>query len=258
VASGRATTSEATAGVATITLNRPDDRNALSEELLASLREDLSRAATDQSCRVVVITNSGPAFSAGADLKGKRRASGAALGGVLEAIMGHPKPVVARVAGHCAGGGVGLAAACDVSVAASDVTFAFREVRVGVAPAVISVVCLQKMRRGDALELFLSGEAVTAERAVEVGLVNRAVERSRLDEEISALVASLLEGAPAALRAAKRLVSEVPRLGEAEGFEMTAALSDELFASDEAAEGLAAFRQRRPAAWSPSFSRPRR
>ena len=100
-------------------------------------------------------------------------------------ITGSPKPVIGRIAGHCMGGGVGLAAACDISVVADDARIGFTEVRIGVAPAIISVVCLPKMRRADAAELFLSGERITAARAVEVGLLNRAVPASELDAAVA-------------------------------------------------------------------------
>lgn len=248
-----ATLYELSDGVATITLNRPDERNSLSPELVNSLGDGLTTAAEDPSCRVVVLTNNGPAFCAGADLKGSRSEEPRwSLAGLMAAVVEHPKPVLGRIGGHCMGGGVGLAAACDISVAASDVRFGFTEVRLGVAPAVISVVCLPKMRRADALELFLSGERIEASRAVEVGLVNRAVEPASLDDAVGEFVARLLQGGPLALTAAKRLVYDVPALARAEAFEKTERLSRELFASAEAKEGIAAFREKRSASWVPA------
>lgn len=267
------TTYEARDGIVTIALSHSEKRNALSLELLASLHERLSAAAADDSCRVVVLTNVGTVFSAGADLRagtaggsGGRAvdpgdlpaSAGAAqlgLADVLSAIMEHPRPVVGRIAGHCFGGGVGLAAACDISVAASDVRFGFREVRVGVAPAVISVVCLAKMRRGDALELFLSGEPFSAARAATVGLVTSAVSRSSLDATVASVARKLLAGAPSALTAAKRIVNEVPHLGREAALEAMSELSAELFASDAAMEGMAAFAERRRPSWDPAAGR---
>ncbi len=247
---GEPTTYELEGGVATITLRRPEERNALSAELVDSLAGHLDRAADDEGCRVVVLTNEGTTFSAGADLKGGGIGR-VGLAGLLRAILDHDKPVVGRIAGHCMGGGVGLAAACDLSVAAADARFGFTEVRVGVAPAIISVVCLAKMRRGDALELFLSGERVSAARACEVGLVTTTVDRDGLDEAVGRVVGQLLRGAPGALAAAKGLVGTVPALGRDEAFEWTSRLSAELFSSEEAREGMAAFREKRPPAWSP-------
>lgn len=243
--------------VATITLNDPERRNALSPALVNSLGDHLAAAAIDPACRAVVLTNAGPAFCSGADLKAGA-ASGRGpeaprygLAELLTAILDHPKPVVGKIAGHCMGGGVGLAAACDISVAAADARFGFTEVRVGVAPAVISVVCLAKLRTADALQLFLTGERIEAGRAAEVGLVNLAVPREELDSSVAHLLDMLLEGGPAALASAKRLVRQVPAMSRAEAFAWTSRLSAELFASPEAAEGMAAFRERRRPSWAP-------
>jgi len=252
---GPPTTLAVDRGVATITLDRPDARNALSAELVDSLAEHLRDAMADPAARVVVLTNAGTTFCAGADLRSGSAGSGRhSLVDVLTAILDSPKPVVGRIAGHCMGGGVGLAAACDISVVADDARIGFTEVRIGVAPAMISVVCLPKMRRADAAELFLSGERITAERAVEVGLVNRAVPRDDLDAAVADVVGKLAQGGPTALAAAKRLLRDVPDLPRDEAFAVTQQLSAELFASDEAAEGMAAFREKRPARWVPGAS----
>lgn len=244
---------ELAGGVATITLDRPDNRNALGAELLGALAADLARAGTEPSCRVVVLTNSGPVFSAGADLKEGAAPEG--LAGLLEALLTLEKPVVGRIAGHCYGGGVGLAAACDISLASDEATFGFSEVRLGVAPAVISVVCLPKMRVADALELFLTGERFTAARAAEVGLLNRAVPASELDAAVGAVISSLMKGAPGALSVAKALVSTVGSLPREEAFGHMTALSASLFESDEAREGREAFAARRPPSWSEESGR---
>jgi len=249
------TTLDVDAGVGTITLDRPDARNALSADLVDSLADHLREAVADPAVRVVVLTNAGTTFCAGADLRSGIAGSGRhSLVDVLTAILDAPKPVVGRIAGHCMGGGVGLAAACDISVVADDARIGFTEVRIGVAPAMISVVCLPKMRRADAAELFLSGERITADRAVEVGLLNRAVPREQLDEAVAEVVGRLVHGGPEALGAAKRLLREVPDLARDEAFTVTQSLSAELFASDEAAEGMAAFREKRPARWVPGAS----
>jgi methylglutaconyl-CoA hydratase len=245
---------QASAGVATLTMDQPDTRNALTPELLEGLSEGLSLAGRDRSARVVVLTNRGPAFCAGADLSGRSDPAvkpKVGLDEVLTAILDSPKPVVGRVAGHCMGGGVGLAAACDLSVASSGVRFGFTEVRIGVAPAIISVVCLPKLRRSDALELFLTGERVSSSRAAEVGLITSAVPEEALDATVADLVAKLLAGGPGALAAAKKLVFDVPGMDRAAAFASTSELSRSLFASDEAAEGMAAFRDRRSPSWVP-------
>jgi enoyl-CoA hydratase/carnithine racemase len=249
---------EVAGGVATLTMDQPHNRNAMTPALLNGLGDGLTAASADPSTRVVVLTNTGPAFSAGADLSGGAgdEAPRFGLADVLAAILDSPKPVVARVAGHCLGGGVGLAAACDLSVANDEVRFGFTEVRLGVAPAIISVVCLPKLRRADALELFLTGERIPAARAAAVGLITSAVPEDELDAAVTALVARLLAGGPAALAAAKRLVFDVPALDRQAAFAMTTSLSQSLFASAEAAEGMAAFREKRRPAWVPADSQP--
>lgn len=242
------------AGVAIITLDFPDNRNALTPELLDGLARALDRAHADDHVRVVVLTNTGTVFSAGADLKGGAHPSVAKfdLPAILTRIADCRKPVIARIAGHCLGGGVGLAAGCDLAVAADDVRFGFTEVRVGVAPAVISVVCLPKLRRADAMELFLTGERIPASRAVDIGLINRAVPRPSLDANVAALAADVMAGGPNALAAAKQLVRQVPGMAGDEAFRHTAALSAQLFGSEEAAEGMAAFSQKRRPSWAPA------
>ena len=248
-----ATRYEVARGVAVITLDRADNRNALSPDLIDSLGDDLQRAIDDDAVRVVVLTNEGATFCAGADLKamGAGPAPRHTVVGILECILDSPKPVVGRIAGHCMGGGVGLAAACDISIADADARFGFTEVRIGVAPAIISVVCLPKMRRADAMALFLSGEKIEASRAAEVGLVNRSVARDDLDAVVEAEVAKLVAAGPNALAAAKQLVVQVPSMERKQAFDWTAQLSADLFRSPEAAEGIAAFRERRQPAWVP-------
>jgi methylglutaconyl-CoA hydratase len=242
-------------GVATLTMDQPHNRNALTPALLGGLADGLAAALANDAVGAIELTHTGPAFCAGADLSGtpkpKQRRKELGLADVLEDIQDAPKPVVARIAGHCVGGGIGLAAACDISIAGSEAKFAFTEVRVGVAPAIISVVCLPKIRRADALELFLSGERISAARAAEVGLINRAVPADDLDAEVAAVLARLLAGGPSALAAAKRLVYTVPGMERKAAFARTTELSQSLFASAEAAEGMAAFREKRPPSWAP-------
>jgi methylglutaconyl-CoA hydratase len=257
-------------GIATLTMDQPHNRNALTPALRHGLGAGLAAAAADPDVRVIVLTHTGPAFCAGADIS--RPADGATgsdpqregaeadpaagspplgLADILAAIQDSPKPVVARIAGHCLGGGVGLAAACDVSIAADETRFGFTEVRIGVVPAIVSVVCLPKLRRADALELFLTGERIPAARAAAVGLITAAVPTNDLDTAVDTVLAQILAGGPSALATAKRLVFEIPAMGRAEGFEWTTELSQSVFASAEAAEGMAAFREKRQPAWHP-------
>ena len=147
------------------------------------------------------------------------------------------------------GGGNGLAAALDISIAADDAKFGFTEVRLGVAPAIISVVCLPKMRPGEAMEAFLRGNRFPAARAAELGLINRAVPREELDAAVDEVLADLRKGGPNALGEAKRLVYEVPAMEQKEAFQWTARLSAELFRGEEAAAGMKAFLTRSKPPW---------
>jgi enoyl-CoA hydratase/carnithine racemase len=239
-------------GIATITLDEPESANALSPKLVDALGDHLQRAAEDIAVRVIVLTNHGRTFCAGADLKaGGLAPARHSLPDILSAMLDHAKPIVGRIAGHCMGGGVGLAAACDISIAADDVRFGFTEVRIGVAPAIISVVCLPKLRVADALELFLTGEVVPAARASEVGLVNRVATRDDLDEAVATVVEQLTAGAPGALTASKGLVRDIPQLSRHEAFAEATRISAALFASEDAKAGMAAFRAKTAPPWVP-------
>ena len=169
---------------------------------------------------------------------------------MLKTIWEAPKPVVGRINGHAFGGGVGLVAACDLTVAADSTLFAFSEVRVGVIPAMISVLCVRKLGLQQAMWLFLTGERFSAARAVELGLVHRAVPAAELDAAVEAVLGLVRLGGPNAVREAKQLVRRIPELSVEEGFRWTAAKSAELFASEEAAEGMRAFVEKRPPRWA--------
>lgn len=246
-------------GVLTVTLADEQNRNALGRRLMADLTAALDRADADPAVRVVVLTNSGGVFCAGADLReGSAAAHGPAdhpptarASDVFARLRSSPKPYVGRIDGHCVAGGMGLAAATDISVARDDVKFGFTEARVGVAPAMISVLCLPRMRRGDAAAAFLRAGRFDAATAVRLGLLNEAVPAARLDAAVAEIVDDLLEGGPAALAACKRLINEVPEMGFDEALAWTQRLSAELFDSDEASEGMSAFLSRRPPRWSP-------
>jgi methylglutaconyl-CoA hydratase len=242
-------------GVFTITLNDDKRRNSLSTELTTELVAALDFADNDASVRVVVLTNSGSVFCAGANLS-ERSSDGANSGSfVPQTFFGRfrhsPKPYVGRIAGHCVAGGMGLAAAMDISVAVDTAKFGFTEVRIGVAPAMISVVCLPKLRLVDAQAAFLRGHRFSAAEAARMGLINAAVPAEALDAEIDAIVSDLLAGEPGAIAASKQLIATVPTMAEQQAFEWTAELSARLFASDAAREGMTAYLEKRPAPWVP-------
>lgn len=240
-------------GVATVTLNDPEHRNALSRSLVDELHETLDALEADPGVRVVVVTNRGRTFCAGADLTEASIFGGPRvdLGALFTRIQRSDRPFVGRLDGHCVAGGVGLAAVMDISVALDTATFGFTEVRLGLAPAVISVVCLPKMRRGDALEFFLRANRFTAIEAAAMGLVNAVAPAADLDAVVGAIVADLLRGQPDALAAAKRLVYDVPALDHDAAFAWTTELSARLFTSDAAREGMAAYLEKRTPSWAP-------
>jgi enoyl-CoA hydratase/carnithine racemase len=251
---------EIASGVATITLNRPEARNRLDADAMTLLVDHLDRCAADASVRVVILTGSGSTFCSGADLAAAAAGDEAGFAGsgpaamvrLLTTLLDHPKPIVAKVQGHVAGGGNGLVAACDIAVASSEALFAFSEVRLGVAPAVISVACLAVMNRRDAQELFLTGERVDADRVLEAGLVTRVASPDALDSVVAGFVDLLKAGGPEALTQAKRLIRRVPELPRDEAFQETAELSARLFSSDEAREGMTAYLEKRLPSWADS------
>ena len=254
--SGEAILSSVSQGVATITLNAPERKNALAPSLVASLHDALNQAMGDEDVRVIVLTNTGNTFCAGADLASAKpgvapTSDGPSFVDVFKTIFDGPKPVVGRIDGHATGGGVGLVAACDISVMRDDAKIGFTEVRIGVAPAIISVACLPKMSRAHASELFLTGERFTPHRAAEVGLINRAVGAGELDGVVNTYLAMLMRGGPDALAASKELVRRVPTMDRDSAFEWTAKRSAELFLTHEARAGIAAFRGRQDAPWVP-------
>ena len=245
--------SDRTGAVATITLDSPANRNALSSRMLIELHAALASALSDTVVRVIVLTGAGPAFCSGADLKESRTSPAAApelFPNVLQLIWDSPKPVVCRVNGSARAGGIGLIAACDIAVAAQPATFAFSEVRIGATPAIIAVTCLRRMQPRAAAEYFLTGEAFDAQRAMEIGLLTRAVPETELDEQTSRYADLLLRGAPGALGVTKTVLHEAGTLPVADGLARMAKLSAERFASAEAQEGMAAFAEKRDPAWA--------
>lgn len=246
-------------GAATITLDSQPNRNALSRRLRLELAEHLRTAVADPAVRVVVLTHAGPAFSAGADLKEVRdgdqeaEARSVPLPEVLAALLESPKPVVARVAGPARAGGIGLIASCDLAIASQPATFALTEVRVGVVPVLISVPLLPLLDRRAAQRLMLTGETFDAERAVEVGLLTAVVPEPELDAEVDRAVSELCAGAPEAVAATKEVLAAATGRGQdlRRRLATVNAISQHHFASEEAAEGIAAFREKRAPRWVP-------
>ncbi|OLB80755.1 MAG: enoyl-CoA hydratase [Actinobacteria bacterium 13_2_20CM_2_71_6] len=244
-------------GVATLTLDSPTNRNALSGALIGQLLDALAAADADPAVRVVVLSHTGPAFCSGVDLAETEaaRASGALpaarMGELLQAVWEFPKPVLARVGGPARAGGVGLLAAADIAVCTTDATFAFSEVRIGVVPAVISATVLPRLTSRAAAELFLTGEVFDGTRAERTGLVTTAVPATELDAAVDRYVAALLRAAPGALAGTKRLLHRPPLTTFSDNVAELTALSLTYFHSAEGIEGVTAFRQKRDPAWIP-------
>ncbi|AHH95044.1 enoyl-CoA hydratase family protein [Kutzneria viridogrisea] len=244
-------------GIATITLDSPHNRNALSAQLRRELRDHLGSALAEEAVRVVVLSHTGPVFCAGMDLKEAGGASADQQGvnefpAILEQLWTSPKPVVARLAGPARAGGVGIVAACDIAIAVREASFAFSEVRIGVVPAVISVTVLPRLLPRAAHELFLTGETFDAERAVRIGLLNSAVAAEDLDAEVARYAGMLALGAPNALAATKSMLRE-PRTGDmGQDFADMLELSARHFGGEEGQEGIAAFVQKRKPNWVPT------
>ncbi len=243
---------EVSRGVATLTLDSPANRNALSRAMRAQLREALASALADDAVRVVVLDHTGRVFCSGMDLSEAAGGSAADQGvnefpDLLATLWHSPKPVLAAVRGPARAGGVGLLAACDVVVAGTSATFGFAEVRIGVVPAVISAVCRPRMHAHAAHRLMLTGEVFDAATARDAGLVDLAVADDEVTATVQAQVAALAAGAPAALAETKRLLRSGTELDFAPLLETSA----RFFASAEGQEGIAAFREKRPASWVP-------
>ncbi|MEU6522519.1 enoyl-CoA hydratase family protein [Streptomyces sp. NPDC046924] len=232
-------------GVETLGLDAPERRNALSAALVGELAEALTDAGRDTGVRAVVLTHTGNTFSAGADLRDPPAPD--ALVGLLRQIVEMPKPVVARVTGHVRAGGLGLLAACDIAVASHTATFAFTEVRIGVAPAVISLPLLPRTDPRALARYCLTGERLDTAEAVRIGLLTAAGDD--VDETLAPLLDGLRRSAPEALAATKRLLTtKVLENFDRDAAHLTA-LSARLFASAPAREGMTAFLERRDPEW---------
>ncbi len=236
---------DADRGIAVLTLDSPHNRNALSAALIAQLTGALDEAARDDTVRAVLLTHTGPAFCSGADLKADGFADGPRLlVELVRQIAELPKPVVARADGHVRAGGLGLLAACDISVAGSAATFAFSEVRLGLAPSVASIPVLARADHRAAARWILTGESFDTAEAVRIGLVTAPA------EALDAILAGLRASSPQGLAESKQLTTaRLRELLDADAPALTAQ-SARLFASAEAAEGVRALLERRDPPWA--------
>lgn len=244
-----------------ITLARPEVRNAFDEVLIQALTGAFLSFTDDAETRVVVLEGEGPTFCAGADVEWMRRAGGFSkleneadaerMAGMLRAIDRCPRPVIAVIQGAAIGGGVGLAAAADIAVAAEDAVFSLAEVKLGILPSVISPYVLRAIGARQARRYFLTGERFGAAEAHRIGLVHEVVPAADLGAARDRLVAALLSSAPEAVEVAKNLIAEVSGKPPDEALPVTVRTIAERRASAEAKEGLTAFLEKRPPSWAP-------
>jgi enoyl-CoA hydratase/carnithine racemase len=237
-----------TDAIATITLDSPHNRNALSAQLVGELLERLERAENDDAVKVVVLAATGTVFCSGADLSeastGDFREGPRAIVRLQRAIVGHSKPVVCRLQGAVRAGGIGLVAAADIAIAADAASFALTEVKLGLAPAAISLTVLPRLTSRAAAYTFLTGERFGAVDAMTMGLVTKVVAADELDLEVARVCAELVTGAAQGLRETKRLVNRDLLAGIDAHADDVALLSARLFGSDAAREAMTAFLSR--------------
>jgi methylglutaconyl-CoA hydratase len=244
-----------------LTLNRPEVRNAFNADMIGEIADWAAQiAAGAGGLRAVVMSGAGKAFCAGGDAAWMAQTvaysdeenvrDARALAGMFRAIDSLPVPVLGRVHGAAMGGGAGLAAVCDIVVAAEDATFGFTEVKLGLIPAVVSFFLLQKIGRSAARELFLTGARFPAARAYEIGLVHAVVPAAELDATVAGYLAELATGGPEAIATAKSLIRDVAGIGPDEAAAFTADAIATRRRSAEGQEGLRAFLDKRPPRWS--------
>jgi enoyl-CoA hydratase/carnithine racemase len=245
-------------GVATLTLNRPDARNAMSPTLVRELGEALARLDADPDARVVVLRGAGErAFCAGADLKGMFRVTSileareryAGVAGILEGIPRMRTPVIARVHGYALAGGCGLAAACDLVIASDDAVFGLPEISLGLLPLMVLAPILRAASPKRVLELVLTGRELPAAEALEIGLVTRVVPRAELDDAVGRTARTLAGLSSATLALGKEAFYRALELTHAEALAQLRDLLTIVARSDDAQEGIAAFLEKRPPRW---------
>ena len=246
--------------VATVTLARPGVRNAFDEAMIGDLTAVFAGLGEAPGIRAVVLTGEGKTFCAGADVAWMRRAAGYSpeenredarrMARMLRTIDACPRPVIGSIRGAAIGGGVGLAAVCDIAIAARGTVFSLAEVKLGILPAAISPYVLRAIGARNARDLFLTGERFDAEEARRIGLVHAVAEEADLEAAVGRKIDALLSSGPEAVAAAKRLIDTVASMTIDAAFPVTADAIAERRASEEGREGLSAFLEKRKPRWS--------
>ncbi|MET0322885.1 MAG: enoyl-CoA hydratase/isomerase family protein [Duganella sp.] len=251
---------ERTGHTATVTLNRPDVRNAFNENTIAEITRAFRELGADDTVRAIVLAANGPAFCAGADLNWMKKMAGYShaenlgdalqLAAMLRTIYACPQPVVAQVQGDCYAGGMGLVAACDIVVAAEEAHFCLSEVKLGLTPATISPYVVKAMGEQAARRYFLTAERFTAHEARRIGFAHEVVAADALDATVAGIVQALVSNSPAAVRQAKALVRDVAgRTVDDALIEDTAQRIAQVRASEQGKEGVRSFLEKRKPAW---------
>ena len=245
--------------VVRVTLNRPDVRNAFNEHLIGELTS-WARTVDTTTARVAVLGGAGTVFCAGADLTWMSKMTGysheenvrdaSALGAMFESLNGLPVPLIGRIHGAALGGGAGLAAICDIVVAADDAVFGFTEAKLGILPAVISPYTVAKIGQSAARELFLTASKFSAQRALQIGLVHAVVPAADLDATIDAYIQELRTSGPDAIAGAKSLIGKVAGRAPADVAELTAETIARHRVSAEGQEGMRAFLGKTKPSWT--------
>ncbi|MEO0124441.1 MAG: enoyl-CoA hydratase/isomerase family protein [candidate division WOR-3 bacterium] len=245
--------------IGNVILNRPDVHNAFNDKMIEELSMVFDEIEKSNEVRVVILSGEGKSFCAGADLNWMRRVKdysyeenlkeSLALADMLYKIYSCSKPTIAKVQGYAIGGGTGLVAVCDIAVAATDAKFSFSEVKLGLIPACISPYVVKKCGEGRCREFFLTGERMSAEKALNAGLVNIIVPPDCLDKAVEGLVNQLLSSGPEAIKKCKELLRRVPQMSVDEFKKYTAEVIAQMRISDEAQEGMSAFLEKRKPKW---------
>jgi len=246
--------------IATVTLNRPDVRNAFNETTIAEIKQAFVELGEDADLRAIVLAANGPAFCAGADLNWMKKMAGYThaenhadalqLAEMLRTIYLCPKPVVAKVQGDCYAGGMGLVAACDIIVAVEEANFCLSEVKLGLIPATISPYVIKAMGENASRRYFLTAERFGAQEALRIGFAHEVVSADALDAKVAEIVKALVNNSPNAVQQAKALVREVA--GQEVNDALLADTAEriaQIRASDQGREGVASFLEKRKPAW---------
>lgn len=251
---------EVNSRVATITLNRPEKRNALNAQVVTELKDAFTYAEKDDSAKVIVLAAEGDAFCAGADLAylqelqkntyEENLADSSHLKDLFHQIYTHPKVVIAKVQGHAIAGGSGLATVCDFSFSVPEAMFGYTEVRIGFIPAIVMVFLLRKIGEGKSKELLLSGELIKADKAVAMGLINKVVSAETLDSEVSDFAQTLVKkNSGQSMAFTKQMIASVQEMSLEEGLGAAAKQNATARASEDCQKGIKAFLNKEKPTW---------